>query len=114
MLEFETIHSLFLHICMFLQRDGEYKLAESPKDYRNISPYLELLKDIILPRDKNVKAYLESFSIHDSGLILHNELIYIPEDLKIKLQILQSRHDSRISGHLGHEKILEPIIRDYC
>ena len=80
---------------------------------RNIGPYIELLKDPTMSRDDDVKAYLEPFSLHDNGLILHNGFIYIPEDPKIKLQILQSRHDSLTSGHLGHEKTLELITRDF-
>ena len=63
-----------------------------PED-RNIDPYIEFLKDPTLPCDEDVQAYLESFSLHENGLILHNGLIYIPEDPKIKLQIVQSRHD---------------------
>jgi RNase H-like domain found in reverse transcriptase/Reverse transcriptase (RNA-dependent DNA polymerase)/Integrase zinc binding domain/Chromo (CHRromatin Organisation MOdifier) domain/Integrase core domain/Retroviral aspartyl protease len=97
--------------------DMDTDLIQSIKDALpndpNIGPYLELLKDTTSPRDEDVKAYLEPFSIHDNGLILRNGLIYIPEDPKIKLQILQSRHDSRTSGHLGHEKTLELITRDY-
>jgi hypothetical protein len=80
---------------------------------RNIGLYLEFLKDIILSYDDKIKIYLKSFSIHDNGFILRNELIYIPKDLKIKFQILQSQHDSQISDHLEHEKILEFIIKDY-
>ena len=55
---------------------------------QNIDSYIEFLKNIILSRDKNIKIYLEFFSLYNNELILYNEFIYIPENPKIKLEIL--------------------------
>ena len=55
---------------------------------QNINSYIELLKNITLSREKNVKAYLEFFFLYNNELILYNELIYILENFKIKLEIL--------------------------
>lgn len=54
----------------------------------NIDLYLKFLKNIILSHDEDVKLYLELFSLHDHELILHNKLIYILNNLKLKLRIL--------------------------
>ena len=53
--------------------------------------------------------YFELFSLHKNDLILHDELIYILDDYNIKLEILNSYHDSKISKHLRQIKILEII-----
>ena len=39
-----------------------------------------------------------------NDLVLKYGLIYIPDDDKLKLQVLHSWHDSPIVGHLGQDK----------
>ena len=45
--------------------------------------------------------------------MLYDGLVYVPANDMIKLEILWSCHDSRAAGHLGQEKTLELISRDY-
>ena len=82
-----------------------------PRD-RNISEYLENLRNPELPREDDVREFLEPFSMRED-LVLFNGLIYIPENDDIKLQILQQCHDSPTAGHLGQAKTLELVSRNY-
>ena len=72
----------------------------------DISPYLTNLQDSTLPQEEDVQLYLLPYSIHDD-LIFRDSLIYIPNDDKLKLQVLRSCHDSHVSSHLGQDKPLE-------
>jgi len=117
-LTFDANSGIFaLNTTVSRSMDVDNELAESIKtslpDDRNIGPYLHLLREPTQPREDDVKAFLEPFSLHDDGLVLHNGLVYIPENDDLKLQILRSRHDSYTAGHLGHEKTIELITRDY-
>jgi hypothetical protein len=86
--------------------------ASLPAD-RNVGPYLHLLREPTQPCEDDVKLFLEPFVLHETGLLLRNGLIYIPENDDLKLQILHSRHDSPIAGHLGRDKTYELVTRDY-
>jgi hypothetical protein len=78
-----------------------------------IGLYLKHLADDNMPRDDDVTEYLKPFSLHKDGLILRDELVYVPDKDDIKLEILKSCHDSKISGHLGQAKTLEIVSRNY-
>ena len=54
-----------------------------PRD-RNISEYLENLRNPELPREDDVREFLEPFSMRED-LVLFKGLIYIPKDNDIKL-----------------------------
>ena len=77
-----------------------------------IGLYLLQLQDPTLPRDEDVQQYLEPFSIIDD-IVLYKGLVYVPKSDDIKLRILKSHHDTVTSGHLGQEKTLKLITRDY-
>ena len=78
----------------------------------------ELRQAIIdaLPKDPVVGRDLESppdgFTTED-GLLLKRGRIYIPADTEVKLRILEACHDRRTAGHLGREKTLELVSREY-
>ena len=57
--------------------------------------------------------YLKLFSLHKNDLMLRDGLIYILDDRNIKLEILNSCHDSKISGHLGQAKTLKIMSWNY-
>jgi len=69
-----------------------------------------------LPKDPVVGADLESrsagFTIED-GLLLKRGRIYVPADMEVKLRILEACHDGKTAGHLGQEKTLELVSREY-
>ena len=47
------------------------------------------------------------------GLWIKEGRVYVPADTEIKLRILEAHHDRKTAGHLGQEKTLELITRDY-
>ena len=48
----------------------------------------------------------------DGHLLLDNR-IYVPDIDNLRLRILQHKHDHVISGHLGQNKTIELIRREY-
>ena len=69
-----------------------------------------------LPRDPVAAAYLESPPegfIAEGGLLRQGGLVYVPEDTEMKLRILERYHDGKAAGHLGQEKTLDLVTREY-
>ena len=64
-------------------------------------------------RNEEIREALEPFTLEQDGLLLHDGLVYVPTKDAIKLEILRSHYDSRAAGHLGQEKTLELVSRDY-
>lgn len=56
---------------------------------------------------------LKHFSISDSGLLLFNNLIYLPRDKNIQHAIFQQHHDNPLAGHGGEDKTFSLITRKY-
>ena len=48
----------------------------------------------------------------ENGLLFHQGLVYVPPG-SLRLQVIQSCHDSPLSGHFGLGKTLELITRNY-
>jgi len=78
-----------------------------------LGPYLQYLHDPDLPREDDVGEYLRPFILDQNGMLLRNGLVYIPAVNAIKLEILDECHDAKTAGHLGQDKTLELISRDY-
>ena len=53
------------------------------------------------------------FSVSDSGLLLHEGRITVPDFKDLRLRILRERHDHPVSGHFGFSKTVDSIRRDY-
>jgi Integrase zinc binding domain len=77
-----------------------------------IAPLLEKIQRPELALDEAEREHLKQFQFKEDTL-LKDGLIYIPNDVTIKLQILQSHHDSLLAGHPGHDKTYELISRNY-
>jgi hypothetical protein len=61
-----------------------------------------------------LRSKLNSFQIDaPSKLLLLNNLVYIPNDTKLKLHLLEIFHDSPVSGHLGRAKTFELLSRHF-
>jgi len=69
-----------------------------------------------LQKDPVAKAQLdclvEGFT-EEAGLLVKDGLVYVLQDEGIKLRILEGCHDGKTAGHLGQEKTLELVSRDY-
>src|SRR5437762_7421274 len=49
----------------------------------------------------------------ENGLLLYKNLVYIPQDDAIRLELLQQHHDSPLAGHFGITKTHELLSRNY-
>jgi hypothetical protein len=97
---------------MNIDKDLKNSISNALPQDPDIGPYLQQLQNPALFRDDNTQEYLEPFSIVDN-VVLYKGLVYVPKSDDIKLQILRTHHDSVTSGHLGQEKTLELITRNY-
>ena len=96
-----------------INEDLSQSIRQALPNDPQIGPYLGYLEDDGRPQEECVTEYLKPFSLHKDGLVLHNGLVYVPEDDSIKLQILKMCHDSTTAGHLGQAKTLEIVSCDY-
>ena len=79
------------------------RLLESIKSSYNIDPACaEILKS------NGTKA----FQVKD-GLIWKKQRLYIPDDMKIRTELLSECHDAAISGHLGVHKTLQRVAKRF-
>jgi hypothetical protein len=77
-----------------------------------VSPLLPYLCDPTLPRDEDTTEALGPLWL-EGGTLLHHGLVYIPAVDAIKLGLLKQYHDAPTAGHLGQEKTLELLSRNY-
>ena len=59
---------------------------------------------------KNVKT---DFSLNEKGLMLYKNRLYVPNIPEIKLLILNEVHKIPYSGHLGYQKMIKMLRKDY-
>ena len=53
------------------------------------------------------------WSWSEDGLLLHDKLIYIPQNDELRLEILKMHHDDPLTGHFGVPKTFELLSRNY-
>ena len=78
----------------------------------------EILKEIrrIETREKEVIQALErndGTTWEEDGLVYMEGRIYVPNNKKIKEEILKKNHDSADMGHPGQQRMLELLKRNY-
>jgi hypothetical protein len=78
-----------------------------------VGPLLPQIRDPTLPRDEETAEFLQTFSRDEDGLIRRHGRVYVPAVDEIKVGILQEHHDAKTAGHLGQEKTLELVSRNY-
>jgi hypothetical protein len=83
----------------------------------SVAPAPELEQQIIAAysSDRTALLYLPNpsrpWSKSPGNLLLYNNLVYVPESLR--LQVLQSHHDTPLAGHPGIARTLELVSRNY-
>ena len=71
-----------------------------------------------LPNDPVAKKHTPTSSdprwaLSDDGLLRHDGKVYVPDANDLRLRVLQYKHDHILSGHLGQNKTLELVRRDF-
>jgi hypothetical protein len=94
---------------------SEIELAAGSSSLQLDGELRDAIREALL-KDPAVEGYLdvppEGFVVED-GLLLKDGLVYVPADTEIKLRILEMHHDKKSAGHLGQEKTLELVAREY-
>jgi hypothetical protein len=55
----------------------------------------------------------KGFTLSENDLLLFNNLLYIPDNHDLKIEILQQCHDTSLSGQLGQAKTYSLVARHY-
>lgn len=67
--------------------------------------------------DTTAQAHIDNpqppWSKSDSGLLLHEGHVYIPDSNELRLRILREKHDHPTAGHPGYKKTYELIRREF-
>ena len=88
-------------------------IREALENDDEVSPLLPYLRNPTMPRGEDVAESLEPYVLDAEGLLLRNGLVYVPDVDALKLEILKDCHDAKTAGHMGQEKTLELVSRDY-
>jgi hypothetical protein len=78
-----------------------------------VSSLLPYLRDPALPRGEEMEEALRPFQLDRDGILLRHGLVYVPAVDKLKLELLKECHDAFTTSHLGQEKTLELLSRNY-
>jgi hypothetical protein len=79
----------------------------------DVATIFSALKDPKLATSR-LKSLLSRYSLDpETKMLLFNNRVYIPQNTKIKLDILNLFHDSPVSGHPGRAKTLELVSRQF-
>jgi len=49
----------------------------------------------------------------EQGLVLFRGKVYVPKDIKLRLEIIKLHHDTPVAGHSGQWKMLELVTHNY-
>jgi hypothetical protein len=79
----------------------------------DIGPYFLQILDATLLQNVEDALYLQFFFADAQGTVLYNERMYVPAVDWIKVDILREHHDAKTAGHLGQDKTLELLARNY-
>ena len=77
---------------------------------KNDEKYLETIRVLLAGESKD--KINKNLSTQDN-LLWYDGRLFIPEDTKLRLELLENDHDSRIAGHWGQDKTLELMTRNW-
>jgi len=64
-------------------------------------------------RQRDQKVRTDDVHEIKDGLLYRKGMLWIPEDGTLKKLILESEHNTKISGHMGHDKTIQLIQRNF-
>ena len=114
-------HQLLLAETSLVQQpitfESEIKLSDDLmtdlKQAYTKDPFTLKTLDILKDKPTNLPDNLRHFSLSEEGLLLFNNLIYIPRDKSVQHAILQQHHDHPLAGHYGEDKTFSLTSRRY-
>ena len=56
---------------------------------------------------------ITDYSFNEKGLMLYKNMLYVPNIPEVKLLILNEVHKSPYSGHLGYQKMITMLRKEY-
>lgn len=87
-------------------------LSDLKKAYTK-DPFTKKTLNTLHDNPEKAPDNLRHFSISPDGLLLFNNLIYIPRDKNIQQTLLQQHHDHPLAGHYGGDKTFSLMSRRY-
>ena len=88
------------------------RLRQLQREDQHLQPLLPYLRDPDLPRPLDILPRLDCFSLHDDIVYFAN-LIYVPDNHELKINLLQQVHNAPTAGHLGQKKTYDLLSRHY-
>ena len=79
----------------------------------SLKPILHYLRNSSAHIPSNFRAKLVRFSLRPSGLLYHDNKLYIPDSESLKTHILRQLHDHPTAGHFGQAKTIDLLSRTY-
>jgi len=73
----------------------------------------EVIKALKNMKGEKKKSIRGDEWIKEQGLILFRGKVYVPRDEELRKEITCLHHNTSISGHPGHWKTLELVMRNY-
>jgi len=95
------------------KQDTEYQKAikEVEKDYGQETEETALTRDELRHRRKP-RSELRILDM-DQGMVYRKGLLWVPNEININKTILESEHDTKVAGHMGQDKTMELIRRNF-
>ena len=79
----------------------------------SLQPILQHLRNSSTRIPSHLRANLARFSLGPSGLLYHDNKLYIPDSELLKIHILRQAHDHPTAGHFGQAKTIDLLSRTY-
>ena len=87
-------------------------LLDSIKEATPASLEFGLLSDPSAARTRGQQVQLRGLQLRDGIIVKNNTRIFVPSE-QLQLQVIQEHHDGPLGGHLGSDKTLATISRNF-
>ena len=64
-------------------------------------------------KEEPTESLIKGYSLNKDGFLLFKDRLYVPDVPKVKLLILDEVHKTPYSGHLGYQKTVTMLRKDY-
>ena len=63
--------------------------------------------------DSALEGHLTALITYKDGMLFRKGKVWIPTDPSLRKLIMESEHDSRVAGHMGMDKTMELVDRNF-